>query len=42
VVKHRREDKFDNKKIFGNSKEKVNKDMRVLLGITGDSDDGWR
>jgi hypothetical protein len=29
-------------KLFGNFKEKPQKDMRVLLGINGDTDDGWR
>jgi hypothetical protein len=30
------------KSLFSNSKEKPKKDMRVLLGINGDKDDGWR
>jgi hypothetical protein len=29
-------------RFFANYKEKPEKDMRIQLGITGDTDDGWR
>jgi ribosomal protein L44E len=31
-----------NKRLFEKSKEKPKKDLRVLLGLNGDTDDGWR
>jgi hypothetical protein len=31
-----------NKSLFEKSKEKPKKDLRVLLGLNGDTDDGWR
>lgn len=33
---------YEPKPLFSNSKEKPKKDMRVILGINGDNDDGWR
>jgi hypothetical protein len=30
------------KKLFDKSKEKPKKDLRVLLGLNGDTYDGWR
>lgn len=32
----------DNKKLFEKTREKPKKDLRILLGLNGDSEDGWR
>lgn len=40
--KNKYQNEGEGRKIFGNFKEKPQRDMRVLLGINGDTDDGWR